>query len=255
MKELNREFVLTELLKEDVVRVGKATIRKVVEPSHLSGEPLTVFVVTTWDGEEVNFQDEDILEAVDCFINRIPKQVDMPDADMLRRVNYQVEEAEYHQWCEQKSSVLAKIAQDIYAANKDKQFKLEVTIEAVERANYYRYFKLLHYEVTMQTYGNPSRKDELLMTLDWRLITACRKQLRTDGTTLDEDIKPTFPNVPCGNSPKAPSSSAAINNPEVSEASHTRSMWPSGNYVKVVNSQEEAIAEIIKHLERGGDVR
>lgn len=114
------------------------------------------------------FADKAILENVDCLIDPVSKQINIPDADMLRRVNYQVKEAEYYYWCAQKSSSLAKIATNIYSANYNKQFKLEVIIDKEDQDNYYRYFKALHYEVTMTSvYRDVTPEDSLQMTLTW----------------------------------------------------------------------------------------
>lgn len=169
---LTREQVLVALLLEGAMRRGDSVIYRDLKAPRgfMCADEIFIWNVRTLDGRLLEFADEDVLEAVDTFINCQPAIIEFPDADELREFNKRTLEAEYKQWCESHAEYLAMIASAILQAYAKGKRTIEFDLPRNEaEGNYLRYFKERHYDVRIQKYSdeNVEKRGYRLCKLDW----------------------------------------------------------------------------------------
>ena len=146
---LTREMVLAELAINGSMRIGESAIfRHHVNAHEIYSNDIFAWKIRKWDGAGLVFCEEDILDAVDAFIECQPTILEFPDANELRELNQQAKDAEYKQWCEEHINELQVIANGILQANALGRRTMHFQIPPNDtEGNYLRYLKERHYEV------------------------------------------------------------------------------------------------------------
>lgn len=173
-KEQAKEQIISTLLSEGVVKVGNNLLLRRRLPTHMSGEDLIIYEVYTATHELHEFCQEDILEAVELFldINKTSyrqKRVITVDADVLRQKNFEAAEEEYQQWCEKNNDLLATIEDKILIANDAGSRTMMIDVPREDTRKISRFFRERHFEVVCQDYApeNIEKEDKALLKLMW----------------------------------------------------------------------------------------
>ena len=171
---LTREKVLAELAVHGRMQTGSSMIynQRISSGGFMCAEDIYIWRVRTCDAL-YEFMDEDVISAVDTFIQCQPPAVEFPDANELRELNKQEKEAAYNQWCEEHIRELQTIARSIYQANTFGKRTIEFDIPRNDTEGHYkRYFKERHYDVTIQQYSdeNTDKRGLALCRLEWSMV-------------------------------------------------------------------------------------
>lgn len=170
---LTREMVLAELAINGSMRIGESAIfRHHVNAHEIYSNDIFAWKIRKWDGAGLVFCEEDILDAVDAFIECQPAMLEFPDADELRELNQRAKDAEYNQWCEEHAEELHVIADGILKANAVGRRTMEFFIPREDtEGNYQRFFKERHYNVTIlhNAIATGEKLKLPLCRIDWQL--------------------------------------------------------------------------------------
>lgn len=171
--------VLYKLATKGEAKSGNVRIFGTVMPGgFMCAEDIPLWIVK-YGSELFKFAPEDLMEAVDKYLDLISPPVDLsvvPDADELKQQNLNDRTYIHKQWCEEHYEELSMIAQSIVLANNSGTRTIWFDVPQSEVENYYRFFRERHYRVTKQTYSD---KDGVMrVTLDWQITDSDRKRLR-----------------------------------------------------------------------------
>lgn len=164
---LTRAEVMESLLRTGAMRIGPSTIRRLmsfaISPLAAADQPM--WIVRTWEGQKFEFLPDEVIKAVDTFIDCQPNYLEFPDADKLREMSRQDKEAEYKSWCEQLVADLQGIAKLILQAQEEGKHTISFDITPDNERNLRRFFAERHYRVTIQDKQDGSGFK--VCTLDW----------------------------------------------------------------------------------------
>lgn len=169
--------VLTKLATKGYAKTGNISLSYAIRKSVLGDKPVWIIEDGTRVQEEFDFENVD--EAVDRFLELLPKAVDLstiPDAFELKKVNYAEREYQFKQWCAEHSDALSTIAASIGIANQTGSRTIWFDVPHSEVDNYVRFFRKRHYKVCKQRFSESEGISRV--TLDWNITDNDKTRLR-----------------------------------------------------------------------------